>query len=202
MAGAIGRSGGAGLREGSLAPSIGLAVKRLILLPFLFVIVACSEKATDPVGSDPAAGGAAEPAKVDPLDDSDCNLQTVLDPKKPGSPGNLIPSTRNPNGDSELAVLMRTFVDGLRDARVLVEAEQKLEPLFPVHRNMRCAWPTVASDRDEGYDARAQGYLASVRAFDTAPSKATYNAIVNNCVACHQVSCGGVIEFIQTLRWE
>jgi hypothetical protein len=26
--------------------------------------------------------------------------------------------------------------------------------------------------------------------------------IINSCVACHQVSCGGVIEFIESLRWE
>lgn len=183
-------------------------MKRLLLLPFLFAISGCSEKAADPTGSDPAAGGSGAgggesgAAKADLLDDSDCNLQTVLDPNKPGSPGNLIPSSRNPNGDSELAVLMRTFVDGLRDARLLVQGKQAVKPLFPVHRNMRCAWPTVPSDRDEGYDARAQSYLATVRAFDAAPSKETYNTVVNSCVACHQVSCGGVIEFIQTLRWE
>lgn len=150
--------------------------------------------------ADGATGGAA--GKVDALDDSDCNLQTVLDPKKPGSPGNLIPSERNPNGDSELAVLMRKFVDGLRDTRLLVEAGEPVKPLYPVHRTMRCAWPTVPSDRDEGYDARAQAYLGVVRLFDATPNKENYNAIVNSCVACHQVSCGGVIEFIQTLKWE
>lgn len=179
-------------------------MNRFLLLPLLFALAGCSEPAVDDSTKEPAGKPAGATGGGDPgaYDDSDCNLQTVLDPKKPGSPGNLIKSTRNPNGDSELAVLMRTFVDGLRDARVLVEAEQEVKPLFPVHRMMRCAWPTVPSDRDEGFDARAQGYLAVVRAFDAAPSKDTYNAVVNSCVACHQVSCGGVIEFIETLRWQ
>ena len=88
-------------------------------------------------------------ATVDPLDDSDCNLETVLDPNKPGAPGNLIPSPRNPNGDSELAVLMRLFVDNLRDAKLLIEAGEKVPPLFPTHRTMRCAWPTNPAERDE-----------------------------------------------------
>ena len=64
-------------------------------------------------------------------------------------------------------------VDGLRDAKVLVEAEQPVQPLFPVHRAMRCAWPTVPSDRDEGYDARSQSYLAGGRGFEAAPTKAS-----------------------------
>lgn len=144
----------------------------------------------------------AASGKADSFGDSDCNLQTVLDPKKPGSPGNLIKSERNPNGDSELAVLMRLFVDGLRDTRLLLEAKEPVKPLLPVHRSMRCAWPTVPSERDAGFDARAQSYLSLVRHFDESPSKGNYNAIISNCIACHQVSCGGVIEFIESLRWE
>ena len=120
----------------------------------------------------------------------------------PGSPGNLIDSERNPNGESELAHLMRVFVDNLRDARLLVEAGEKAEPMFPVHRKMRCAWPTNPSERDAAYDGRAQGYLTVVSAFDAAPSRQGFNAIIDSCVACHQVSCSGVIEFIDSLRWQ
>ena len=174
-----------------------------MLLPLLLVLVGCSDEAGETGQADATADAAKNgDAQPDPPDDSDCNLQTVLDPNKPGSPGHLIKSDRNPNGDSELAVLMRLFIDGLRDARVLVEAKQAVKPLFPVHRSMRCAWPTVPSDRDEGYDARSQSYLAVVRGFDAAPSQESYNAIINSCVACHQVSCSGVIEFIESLRWE
>jgi hypothetical protein len=166
----------------------------------------CSEDAIEGLGVNQAEAnqtkvdGAGGPP--DPFDDSDCNLQTVLKPGIPGSPGHLIKSERNPNGDSELAVVMRLFVDGLRDARLMIEAAEPVKPLFPLHRSMRCAWPTVPSDRDEGYDARAQSYLSVVREFDESPSKGRYNAIVSNCIACHQVSCGGVIEFIESLRWE
>lgn len=196
---------GAGLRAGTSPPSIDAIVIRSLSPSLLLLAVGCSGEADEPLMTVPNASGAPLQQAAggpDLLDDSDCNLQTVLDPNKPGSPGNLIKSDRNPNGDSELAVLMRVFVDHLRDARVLVEANESVKPMFPVHRAMRCAWPTVPSDRDEGYDARAQSYLAVVRGFDAAPSKQSYNAIVNSCVACHQVSCGGVIEFIETLRWQ
>lgn len=136
------------------------------------------------------------------FDDSDCNLQTVLDPDKPGAPGHLIPSERNPNGDSELAVLMRRFVDDLRDAKVLIEAGEDVPALFPVHRTMRCAWPTNPAERNEGFDGRAQAYLAAVQGFDAEPSKASYNFVVSSCVACHQINCGGVVPLIESLRWE
>ena len=145
--------------------------------------------------SNPGSPNGANP-QLEVLDDSDCNLQTVLDPSKPGSPGNLIKSQRNPNGDSELAVLMRAFVDGLRDARLLVEAGEPVEPLFPVHRSMRCAWPTVPAERDEAFDARAQAYLGVVRNFDSAPSKHNYNAIISNCVACQPCRHGGLCRVV------
>jgi cytochrome c553 len=185
-------------------------VKRLLLLCSVLALVACTKDVDAGVvskGDDASKAQVASEAQVaatpvEPSDDSDCNLQTVLDPNKPGSPGHLIKSTRNPNGDSELAVLMRRFVSTLQDARLVVQAGQKAEPLFPIHRTMRCAWPTKPSDRDEGFDARAQAYLAAVRGFDAVPGKDSYNAVVSSCVSCHQVSCGGVIDFIETLRWQ
>lgn len=179
-------------------------MKPLLLSCCLVLCVGCSENTAPDSGPKTVENDRAQPAnaKGDGFDDSDCNLQTVLDPNKPGSPGNLIKSQRNPNGDSELAVLMRVFVDDLREARLQVQGGEALKPLFPVHRSMRCAWPTKPSDRDEGYDARSQAYLGVVSAFDAVPSQDSYNAIINSCVACHQVSCGGVIEFIESLRWE
>ena len=135
-------------------------------------------------------------------DDADCNLSTPLVPGVPGSPGHLIPSPRNPNGDSELASIMRMFVDDLRDARVLVEAGEPVKKLHPRFRKMRCAWPTVPSDRNEKFDGLAQAYLDRVKLFDAKASKVTYNGIIDGCIACHDQSCGGPLEFIGGMRWE
>jgi mono/diheme cytochrome c family protein len=74
--------------------------------------------------------------------------------------------------------------------------------MFPAHRKIRCAWPTKPEERNARFDGLAQGYLAAVRAFDDAPGKATYNAIIANCVACHSVACGGVLEFIGSMQWQ
>ena len=187
------------MRVAARALSICVVVLRLLSLTLVpWLLCACSGEA--PVASSGQA--AAAPAAADPYDDSDCNLQTALDPNKPGAPGHLIDSPRNPNGDSELAVLMRRMVEQLKENRLRVKGGESIERMWPAHRTMRCAWPTNPDERNEGYDGRAQSYLATVRAFDEAPSQATYNGVVNGCIACHQVNCGGVIGFLETLRWE
>ena len=147
--------------------------------------------------------GCSNPAPVTPVaDDVDCNLSTPLVPGVPGSPGHLIQSARNPNGDSELSVLMRSFVDDLRNARTLAEAGEKIPAMYPRHRKMRCAWPTKPDERNERFDLRAQGYLGAVRAFDLEPKKSTYNSIIDGCVNCHAQSCGGPLDFIDSMRWQ
>lgn len=177
----------------------------LVFLPLL--LVACANEpqtapkpASAPIASSPANATAAPAAAA--VEDADCNLSTALVPGVPGSPGHLIKSTRNPNGDSELAVLMRQFVEDLREIRVLVEAKQPVKKLLPVHRKMRCAWMTSPDERNAAFDGRAQGYLAAVRAFDAAPGKATYNGIITGCISCHSVSCGGPLDFIGSMKWE
>lgn len=166
----------------------------------LALLCSCSEEAAMARGETPAES--ASVLAADPYDDSDCNLQTALDPDKPGAPGHLIASPRNPNGDSELAVLMRAMVEQLKENRLRLKNRESAQKMWPSHHTMRCAWPTNPKERNQGYDGRAQSYLATVRAFDEAPSQASYNAVVNGCIACHQVNCGGVIDFLETLRWE
>ena len=134
--------------------------------------------------------------------DADCNLKTPLVEGIPGSPGNLIKSARNPNGDSELAALMRQFVEDLKEVRALAEAKQPIKKLYPIHRKMRCSWPTKPEERNEIYDAMAVAYLAAVQAFDQAPGQKTYNGIIQGCILCHVQSCGGPLDFIGSMKWE
>lgn len=132
----------------------------------------------------------------------DCTASTVLVPSVPGSPGHLIASDINPNGASELATLMRTFVADWKHARLQLEADAGVSAHFPVHRKLRCSWPTSADDRTPAFDGLAQGYLAKVKAFDARPSRDTYEGVLDGCKACHEVSCGGPLEVIDGLRWK
>lgn len=188
----------------------------LMRLPALSIlaalaIAACTKEAdvTQPAAASAAAPAAtpAAPKSVPPgfgplPADLEVSLATPLVPGIPGSPGHLIVSERNPNGDSELSHLMRLFVDDLQAARATIEAGGKPPELYHKHRRIRAAWPSKADERNEAFDMRAQGYLAAVRAFDAAHTADTFNAIIASCIACHSVSCGGPIDFIDGMKWQ
>jgi hypothetical protein len=179
------------------------------------VVAACANRAPAAPSADAGTGagagagagagtgaGAAAGAGAGAGSDDDCTLATPLVPGIPGSPGNLIQTPRNPNGASELAMLMRQFVDDLDEVRADAMAGRKPKPLFATHRKMRCSWHTDPAERNQRFDTFAQSYLAAVRQFDAEPTRQNYNAIVNGCVHCHSQSCGGPLDFIDTKRWQ
>lgn len=166
------------------------------LLAASLLLLGCPSKPAAPTPPAPApkAAPAAEP---------DCTLETALVPGVPGSPGHLIASDLNPNGASELAALMRTMVADWRGVKASFEADAGAHPgkrLHATHRKIRCAWPTDPKDRDATFDGLAAAYLAAVQAFDAAPSRERYGAVISGCAACHEVTCGGPLELIEGLR--
>jgi hypothetical protein len=181
-------------------PILGLTV-------FLFG-AAC--KKAEPTGTTPPAPAVAPVPDAQPIEEpppppppeDDCTLATPLKPGIPGSPGHLVVSTRNPNGDSELALLMRHFVEQLREARVLLAAKQAVPKLHPTFRKMRCAWPTRPAERDAAFDGRAVAFLQAVQAYDAKPGQETYNGVIGGCISCHAQSCGGPLDFIDGMKWQ
>ncbi len=132
----------------------------------------------------------------------ECDAQTALVDGVPGSPGHLIPSAINPNGASELATLMRSFVADWKAARATLEAGGNVAPRFPSHSKLRCAWPTDPGDRNATFDGFAVSYLSAVKRFDESPGQRSYEGVINACAACHEVSCGGPLEVINQLHWK
>jgi hypothetical protein len=142
----------------------------------------------------------SQPAPL-PLQAAACTYETPLVAGVPGSPGHLVVTETNPNGQSELALLMRGMQADLRAVKGALEAGQPVPALAAPHGRIRCAWPTTPSDRTATYDAFAQAYLARLPALE-APGAgvAEYNAALDGCVACHQQSCPGPLAAIQALR--
>ncbi len=147
----------------------------------------------------PASAEVTAPA---PAPEPECTLQTPLKPGIPGSPGNLIPSSINPNGVSELAALMRQMLEDMRTAREALQKGEQPPLLGARHSKLRCSWPTDAHMRDAEFDTRAQAYLAAERALDARQpdARTAYAATVESCVACHSVSCEGPVPLIESLR--
>lgn len=144
----------------------------------------------------PPDGTVVASAPVEP----ECTLETPLVPGVPGSPGHLVPTEVNPNGQSELALVMRTMQEDMKAAREAIAAGRPVGHLVVRHRKMRCAWPTTPSDRNPTFDAFAVGYLAAADALEKHPDAATFDAVLNTCKACHEQSCPGPVAAIEALR--
>jgi hypothetical protein len=109
----------------------------------------------------------------------------------------------NPNGDSELALLMRSMFDELEEAKTQI-ANQEPVTLELDHEKILTAHATkpevAASDEFKGF---AQAYLQSMEEFKEANSDqlvGRYTALINNCMACHEVLCPGPKVKIRKLR--
>jgi hypothetical protein len=108
----------------------------------------------------------------------------------------------NPNGDSELAILMREFA-AYTDS-VKSDLKNNREPR-PKPANLSKI--LTAKKTDENLDNSvfipfAQSYIANVENFYTVEKSErvnAYNGMVNMCITCHQHFCGGPIKRIEKL---
>ena len=166
-----------------------------IAVPVFAFVFACAQAPTPT-----PAGDLTSLPVIAPLQE-DCDFAAPLVPGIPGSPGNLIKSPRNPNGDSELSYVMRRMADDLAAARSAMQSGGVPQTLLPIHRRIRCSWHSKPEERNDAFEGMARAYLTTVKSFDEAPGKNRYNAIVNACIACHSNTCRGPIDMIEQLVW-
>lgn len=109
----------------------------------------------------------------------------------------------NPNGDSELALLMRAMRDSTKSFREIIMAG-KVPAKFPeVFLKLHTAAPTDSETKKPSFDAYADGYLAALKnlsASDGSNAKTNYKALVQACENCHSEHCPGPLSAIKKLR--
>jgi|SRR5690606_11919191 len=120
----------------------------------------------------------------------------------PGSPENKLPSEVNPNGDSELAVVMREMHGDAKVVRGSIIDAKPLPPLPEGQARMLSAWPTDPDVRGPEFDALARDYLGVLEDLhaEGADPHASFDQLVDACVGCHQSFCPGPISAIEKLR--
>ena len=109
----------------------------------------------------------------------------------------------NPNGDSELALLMREMFDSSMEAKEKLEANEAIDMLksFDHMKVVEATEPEKANS--DLYKVMADAYLASVDAMNKAPkSHQKFNQMVDNCMGCHQAMCPGPMVKIKRLYLE
>lgn len=106
----------------------------------------------------------------------------------------------NPNGDSELALLMRSmFADGLR---IKAQVEQGETPTgLADFSTIHTAMATDSMVRAAEFTAFADAYLASIKQLEAADSNAVFrfNRMVDQCMNCHTANCPGAKKRIEKL---
>lgn len=108
----------------------------------------------------------------------------------------------NPNGSSELSLLMRKMEKQLVDARADV-IKGTYKGSYPKEFDqLKTAAPTDAGTKTENYDIFADLYLSSVKNFVAAKTNQVqaYDNVVNTCLACHSQHCPGPVGRIKKLK--
>lgn len=110
----------------------------------------------------------------------------------------------NPNGSSELALLMRQMHTSAAKAKAALQSGEVPE-ITVDYSAITTAMPTDASMVDfEGFLPLAKGYTAAMAslqsATDSASAATAYMQMINTCLACHQQSCRGPIPRIRKLK--
>lgn len=111
----------------------------------------------------------------------------------------------NPNGDSELALLMRMMNDSVSTMKELVQLGKLPEKFPEAFLKIHTATPTDPTVKTEEFEAFADSYVEGLKQlYNSSPSelKTNYNSLVQRCINCHQVSCPGPIKAIKKLKIE
>lgn len=108
----------------------------------------------------------------------------------------------NPNGDSELALLMREMFDHSMEIKEQLEAEGKFASIqrFDAMKTAEATEPEKAAS--DLYKAMADVYLSSVDITNEAPPShraKSFNSMVDNCMNCHEQMCTGPMVKIKKL---
>ncbi len=130
---------------------------------------------------------------------SSCNTET----KMAISAENKTQPSLNPNGDSELALLMRDMYDEAERIKTQIKNEEEVtidldhESILTAHATE----PEKAASPE--YKAFAKAYLQSLESLQAANQlqlESQFNHLIANCMACHQSLCPGPMVKIKKLR--
>lgn len=108
----------------------------------------------------------------------------------------------NPNGDSELAIIMRTMHEHAKQLKAEIEAGKAITPYPAVIKTIDKAEPTpgMISNKDV-FDGFSNLYLSKLDSIYLADvdQKLQFNHMVNSCVDCHHIHCQGPLPTIRNL---
>ena len=122
-----------------------------------------------------------------------CHKNPKLDtPPKPQT------AVVNPNGDSELALLMRKMTDALASKKLGLMKGEGTE-ITEDFTGIFTAKATSPHMKNKSFEGFAKSLMYQLENYNAIKNIRAYNSIVQTCVACHQQSCPGPIDRINKL---
>ena len=109
----------------------------------------------------------------------------------------------NPNGDSELALLMRQMFDESMVAKKLIQEGKPAPDFSDQFVTIHTAKETDSNVRTEEFKALSDFFLRQVEVLEKAAPEervAAHNNMVASCLACHAEYCPGPMVKIKKLR--
>jgi cytochrome c556 len=111
----------------------------------------------------------------------------------------------NPNGDSELALLMREMMGSASNLKEMIKKGELPEKFPEEFLKIHTAKPTDSDTKKASFDGFADNYLTNLQALYHSPKEdltKNYNAVINACASCHSQHCPGPLKAINKLRIE
>ena len=109
----------------------------------------------------------------------------------------------NPNGDSELALLMRTMYEETMEMKKALKEGKKYDHSFETEAIFTATPTEEGKNASTTYKAFAQNYQHVMEQYAEASGKdlkGSYERIVENCQSCHQAICPGPLRRIRHLE--
>ena len=107
----------------------------------------------------------------------------------------------NPNGSSELALLMNKMYSDLYNIKAKISKNKKVN-FKGDYATILTATPTDDTMKNNTFDSFAKALLYNVKELNQATKEnqlEAYKNVVNTCISCHNNSCPGPLMRIQNL---
>jgi hypothetical protein len=111
----------------------------------------------------------------------------------------------NPNGSSELSLLMRNMQQYTNRAKASLKNREKPEPYPAEFDKVLTAKISDGMSKSDFYKQFADLYIMSVKNYAASTPETrieTYNNMVSACLACHSQHCPGPVPVIRKMIWE
>ena len=108
----------------------------------------------------------------------------------------------NPNGDSELAIVMRTMMESGKTMKAEIEGNRPISKYPDEIKAITTAKPTDGMIEDRNvFNGLANYYILTLDSvyLPAADTKKQFNHMVKSCVDCHENYCHGPIPAIKKL---